>query len=115
MDDVIENCHNTFEEDGVSQQTLEDLKTVSGPALASQSFGFILISLFPPKIFPSSKYNRSLLITQMIWTLFAATSKLSLGCHCCGRDQGFWDRLEAGSESGNLDDFGGNFSAFDSF
>lgn len=55
MDDVIENCHNTFEEDGVSQQTLEDLKTVSGPALASQSFGFILIFLFPPKIFPSSK------------------------------------------------------------
>ena len=55
MDDVIENCHNTFEEDGVSQQTLEDLKTVSGPALASQSFGFIFILLFPQNLFPSSK------------------------------------------------------------
>ena len=49
MDDVIENCHNTFEEDGVSQQTLEDLKTVSRPALASQSFGFILIFVVSAK------------------------------------------------------------------
>ena len=38
MDDVIENCHNTFEEDGVSQQTLEDLKTVSGPTFPSCHF-----------------------------------------------------------------------------
>ena len=29
MEDVIENCQTTFEEDGVSQQTLEDLRQVS--------------------------------------------------------------------------------------
>ena len=28
MDDVIENCQNTFEEDGVNQQTLDDLRKV---------------------------------------------------------------------------------------
>ena len=28
MDDVIDNCHTTFEEEGVSQQTLEELRTV---------------------------------------------------------------------------------------
>lgn len=28
MDDVIENCQTTFEEDGVSHQTLDDLKSV---------------------------------------------------------------------------------------
>lgn len=114
MDDVIENCHNTFEEDGVSQQTLEDLKTVSGPALASQSFGFILILLFPPKIFPSSKTQAfSFYHANDLDTVCGDFNLVFL--HCCGRDHGFWDRLEAGSESGNWDDFGGNFSAFDSF
>ncbi|KAL9103594.1 MAG: hypothetical protein Q9163_001358 [Psora crenata] len=29
MDRVIEDCHNTFEEDGVNQQTLEDLKSLN--------------------------------------------------------------------------------------
>ena len=33
MEDVIENCQTTFEEDGVNQQTLEDLKSVGGPSL----------------------------------------------------------------------------------
>ena len=28
MDDVIENCQTTFEEDGVNQQTLDDLRKV---------------------------------------------------------------------------------------
>lgn len=31
MDDVIENCQTTFEEDGVNQQTLEDLRSVGFP------------------------------------------------------------------------------------
>lgn len=30
MDDVIESCHVTFEEDGVNQQTLDDLRKVGG-------------------------------------------------------------------------------------
>ena len=33
MNDVIENCQTTFEEDGVNQQTLEDLRSV-GPIVA---------------------------------------------------------------------------------
>ena len=28
MDDVIDNCATTFEEDGVNQQTLDDLRKV---------------------------------------------------------------------------------------
>jgi len=28
MNDVIENCQVTFEEDGINQQTLNDLRTV---------------------------------------------------------------------------------------
>lgn len=28
MDDVIDNCQVTFEEDGINQQTLNDMKTV---------------------------------------------------------------------------------------
>ncbi|MDI1490337.1 MAG: hypothetical protein OHK93_001537 [Ramalina farinacea] len=39
MDDVIENCHNTFEEDGVSQQTLEDLKTTWQTKLSALKVG----------------------------------------------------------------------------
>ena len=31
MEDVIENCQTTFEEEGVSQQTLEDLRSVGVP------------------------------------------------------------------------------------
>lgn len=31
MDDVIENCQTTFEEDGVNQQTLDDLRKVGLP------------------------------------------------------------------------------------
>lgn len=30
MDDVIENCATTFEEDGVNQQTLDDIRKVGG-------------------------------------------------------------------------------------
>ncbi len=41
MDDVIENCQTTFEEDGVAQQTLEDLRSV----------GFFVA--FPPPFFTS--------------------------------------------------------------
>ncbi len=31
MDDVIENCATTFEEDGVNQQTLDDIRKVRMP------------------------------------------------------------------------------------
>lgn len=31
MDDVIENCATTFEEDGVNQQTLDDIRKVPIP------------------------------------------------------------------------------------
>ena len=31
MDDVIENCQVTFEEDGVNQQTLDELRKVGRP------------------------------------------------------------------------------------
>ena len=93
MDDVIENCHNTFEEDGVSQQTLEDLKTVSRPALALQSFGFILILWFPPKSFHHQKHKSSFVV-QMIRTLFAAASIFSFAWHRCGRDHGIaWRQI----------------------
>lgn len=35
MDDVIENCQVTFEEDGVNQQTLDELRKVSLLSLVS--------------------------------------------------------------------------------
>ena len=38
MDDVIENCQTTFEEDGVNQQTLEDLRRVGLFLSSSQHF-----------------------------------------------------------------------------
>lgn len=42
MDDVIENCATTFEEDGVNQQTLDDIRKVGGglslSSLCSESF-----------------------------------------------------------------------------
>lgn len=31
MDDVIDNCQTTFEEDGVNQDTLDELRTVGVP------------------------------------------------------------------------------------
>lgn len=39
MNDVIENCQNTFEEDGVNQQTLEDLRSVGS------CLGFVILTL----------------------------------------------------------------------
>lgn len=40
MDDVIENCQVTFEEDGVNQQTLDELRKVgsSSSCLADRIF-----------------------------------------------------------------------------
>ena len=45
MDDVIENCQTTFEEDGVTQQTLEDLRSVglACPSLFQLSFTGIIV------------------------------------------------------------------------
>lgn len=40
MDDVIENCQLTFEEDGVNQQTLDELRKVGS------SFPVSLIAFF---------------------------------------------------------------------
>ena len=37
MDDVIDNCQVTFEEDGINQQTLNDLRTV-GPSFSYRLF-----------------------------------------------------------------------------
>ncbi len=45
MDDVIENCQTTFEEDGVNQQTLEDLRSV-GALFLETSPVHILSSYF---------------------------------------------------------------------
>lgn len=42
MDDVIENCQTTFEEDGVNQQTLDDLRKV-GLFLFSWSLWSVLV------------------------------------------------------------------------
>ena len=39
MDDVIENCQTTFEEDGVNQQTLDDLRKV-GRSLSYHSLSW---------------------------------------------------------------------------
>ena len=44
MDDVIENCQTTFEEDGVNQQTLDDLRKV-GPFFFSFRL-FIVVDPF---------------------------------------------------------------------
>jgi len=38
MDDVIENCATTFEEDGVNQQTLDDIRKVGIPFPSSSTF-----------------------------------------------------------------------------
>ena len=40
MDDVIENCQTTFEEDGVNQQTLDDLRKVG---LSPPYHSFIMV------------------------------------------------------------------------
>lgn len=36
MDDVIDNCTTTFEEDGVNQQTLDDIRKVGSPPFCAQ-------------------------------------------------------------------------------
>ena len=41
MDDVIDNCQVTFEEDGINQQTLNDMRTVG----FSFSFLFFTVPL----------------------------------------------------------------------
>ena len=41
MEDVIENCQTTFEEDGVNQQTLEDLRSVGRPGLHPRIFSML--------------------------------------------------------------------------
>ena len=50
MDDVIENCQTTFEEDGVNQQTLDDLRKVGLPLPyhASRSILLRQISIIAP-------------------------------------------------------------------
>ena len=45
MDDVIENCQTTFEEDGVNQQTLDDLRKV-GLFFCSWSLWSLLLQQF---------------------------------------------------------------------
>ena len=42
MDRVIEDCQTTFEEDGVNQQTLEDLKSVGGSSFPSIVHRFVI-------------------------------------------------------------------------
>lgn len=45
MDDVIENCQTTFEEDGVNQQTLDDLRKVGLFPSGSSSWSIFLHQL----------------------------------------------------------------------
>lgn len=50
MDDVIENCQVTFEEDGVNQQTLDELRKVGRPLSCSlvafsRHFGLTMTSV----------------------------------------------------------------------
>lgn len=46
MDDVIENCQVTFEEDGVNQQTLDELRKVGLFSLFSYLAGRIFSTRF---------------------------------------------------------------------
>lgn len=46
MDDVIENCQVTFEEDGVNQQTLDELRKVGLFSLFSYLAGRIFSTCF---------------------------------------------------------------------
>lgn len=46
MDDVIENCQVTFEEDGVNQQTLDELRKVGLFSLFSYLAGRIFSMRF---------------------------------------------------------------------
>ena len=51
MDDVIDQCHTTFEEEGVDNKTLEELRGVSLPALSivpniSHHLEFSILSRF---------------------------------------------------------------------
>lgn len=46
MDDVIENCQVTFEEDGVNQQTLDELRKVGHFSLFSYLAGRIFSNVF---------------------------------------------------------------------
>ena len=52
MDDVIENCQTTFEEDAVNQQTLDDLRKVSpSPSLfTSAPSGTVKIYCFDHRL-----------------------------------------------------------------
>ena len=46
MDDVIDNCQVTFEEDGINQQTLNDLRTV-GPSFSYGLFSrYMMVQVF---------------------------------------------------------------------
>jgi len=55
MDDVIENCQTTFEEDGVNQQTLEDLRSVGARFLGTCPDHF-LSSYFFQRVTSLSKH-----------------------------------------------------------
>lgn len=50
MDDVIDNCQTTFEEDGVNQDTLDELRTVGLPFSLHSSRSILLpqVSIITP-------------------------------------------------------------------
>ncbi len=68
MDDVIDNCQVTFEEDGINQQTLNDMKTVG------LSFSYSTVPLWMEfSYIPFSSIKTLHLMSDMIYHRICAS------------------------------------------
>ena len=106
MDDVIENCQTTFEEDGVNQQTLEDLKSVG----ISLSF---IPALLRCQLFTIFSYD--LILSVMIEAVKSVFTQDSIISCFGGRKDSFCTTWQPGRKLWGWVAVLGGHSAFDSF
>lgn len=108
MDDVIENCATTFEEDGVNQQTLDDLRKVR-PFLCPYYQYNEFVPIPSSKIISISFSNHLLFVS----TLFSLFSSCPFASQMAGRR--FLDFQGGNAGHWELVNFWGGCRAFDSF
>ena len=91
MDDVIENCQTTFEEDGVNQQTLDDLRKVGFPLSSA-------ITKLSSRLSFSSLTAAYLLLASFILqpTSFSVDFEFLLCWNCRAQYFRFWGRESGG-------------------
>lgn len=96
MDDVIDNCQVTFEEDGINQQTLNDMKTVG------LSFSFLTASLWIKfSQIPVSSIETQLLGFASETVCYRICASWSISLCCAGRAQSFGFGWAEAGECGN--------------